>query len=126
MVRKIYILNGEDFVNLQQHGINMIVPSGTFNNTLTRAANMTPFDSNVQYKSSQGIPVTYSDQYGSGDVSIQHDRANDQYILTLSSKEHGFSKSYYENISNGEQAWNNAIRSLDMLSQQSNNIQYED
>jgi hypothetical protein len=120
------ILNGEDFVNLQQHGINMIVPSGTFNNTLTRAANMTPFDSNVQYKSSQGIPVTYSDQYGSGDVSIQHDRANDQYILTLSSKEHGFSKSYYENISNGEEAWNNAIRSLDMLSQQNNNIQYED
>lgn len=120
------LLTGEDFVNLQQHGINMIVPSGTFNNVLTRAANMTPFDSNVQYKSSQGIPVTYSDQYGSGDVSIQHDRANDQYILTLSSKEHGFSKSYYENISNGEEAWNNAIRSLDMLSQQNNNIQYED
>lgn len=120
------ILTGEDFVNLQQHGINMIVPSGTFNNTLTRAANMTPFDSNVQYKSSQGIPVTYSDQYGSGDVSIQHDRANDQYVITLSSKEHGFSESYYEHISNGEEAWNNAIRSLDMLSQQSNNIQYED
>jgi len=120
------ILNGEDFVNLQQHGINMIVPSGTFNNTLTRAANMTPFDSNVQYKSSQGIPVTYSDQYGSGDASIQHDRANDQYVITLSSKEHGFSESYYEHISNGEEAWNNAIRSLDMLSQQNNNIQYED
>jgi hypothetical protein len=120
------LLTGEDFTNLQRHGINMIVPSGTFNNALTRAANMTPFDSNVQYKSSQGIPVTYSDQYGSGDVSIQHDRANDQYILTLSSKEHGFSKSYYENISNGEEAWNNAIRSLDMLSQQNNNIQYED
>jgi hypothetical protein len=120
------ILNNEDFVNLQQHGINMIVPSGTFNNTLTRAATMTPFDSNVQYKSSQGIPVTYSDQYGSGNVSIQHDRANDQYVITLSSKEHGFSESYYEHISNGEEAWNNAIRSLDMLSQQSNNIQYED
>jgi hypothetical protein len=116
------LLTGDDLINLTEHGLNMIVPSGTFNNTLSRASITSPFDSNVQYKSAQGIPTVYNDVYGNGSVSIDHDRQNDNYVITMRNSNMGLNESYVEPISRGKERFYEAISLLDLLSQQNSNI----
>ena len=116
------MLTGDDFINLSEHGLNMIVPSGTFNNALSKASITSPFDSNVQYKSAQGIPTVYNDVYGNGSVSIDHDRQNDNYIITMRNSNMGLNESYVEPISRGKERFYEAISLLDLLSQQNSNI----
>ena len=116
------LLTGDDLINLTEHGLNMIVPSGTFNNALSKASITSPFDSNVQYKSAQGIPTVYNDVYGNGSVSIDHDRQNNNYVITMRNSNMGLNESYVEPISRGKERFYEAISLLDLLSQQNSNI----
>jgi hypothetical protein len=106
-----------------QHGISVVAPSGTFNNSLTAGAIMSPFASNVIYKSAQGQPVTYVDPYGSGSVQIVDDKQSQNFIISVG-QGNDPNSTFSESIpySKGEQSFYESIKWLDQLSQQNKNI----
>jgi hypothetical protein len=111
-----------EYNSMITHGLSVVAPSGTFNNSLTMGSVMSPFASNVIYKTSNGVPVSYEDSYGEGKVSITHDNQNNDFIITVADKkDKNNNTSYNVPISKGQEEYNKAIQYLDLLSQQSSN-----
>jgi hypothetical protein len=116
------LLTLTEYNSIMQNGISIVSPSGTFDNSLVAGSQMTPFASDVIYKSSMGQPLRYDDSYGQGSVRIAHDKQSNDFVVTLTDKKHPDNNSSYSvPISSGEQKFNDAINLLDMLSQQSSN-----
>jgi hypothetical protein len=112
-----------EFNSIVQHGLSVVAPTGTFDNSLTDGAIMSPFASNVIYKSSKGEPVTYVDPYGSGSVQIVDDKQNQSFIISVgrdNDPTNTFSQS--TPYSKGEESFYQSIKWLDQLSSQSKNM----
>jgi hypothetical protein len=106
-----------------QHGISVVAPTGTFNNSLVAGSTMSPFASNVIYKSAQGQPVTYTDPFGSGTVEIVDDKQSQKFIISLSKDgKPENTHNEYTSYSKGEESFNASIRWLNQLSKQGENI----
>ena len=106
-----------------QHGISVVAPTGTFSNSLVSGSTMSPFASNVIYKTAQGQPVTYTDPFGSGTVDIVDDKQNQKFIISVSKDgDPNNTFSQYTSYSKGEESFNQSIRWLDQLSKQGENI----